>query len=158
MISLKFALKGPINNIPALVQIIALSEPVMVNLLMQIRIIRPQWVNTTRPRDTYVNQVMIGSGENILLVLRQALPKSKLINFSIRPIRTKFNEIWIKVKIFSLKKKVFKDSVCQMAAILFRFQSIKCLHWKGSLVASNTKVWQQTLQTQHTRDTHLNSQ
>ena len=51
-ISLKFVLKDPINNIPALVQIMAwrrpgnkpLSEPMMVSLLMHICVIRPQWV------------------------------------------------------------------------------------------------------------------
>ena len=50
--SLKFVPKGPINNIPALVQIMAwrrpgdkpLSEPVMVSLLMHICVTRPQRV------------------------------------------------------------------------------------------------------------------
>ena len=49
-ISLKFVPKGPINNIPALVQIMAwhrpgdkpLSEPMMYSLLTHICIIRPQ--------------------------------------------------------------------------------------------------------------------
>ena len=53
-ISLKFVAKGPINNIPALVQIMArrrpgnkpLSELVMVSLLTHISITRPQWVNS----------------------------------------------------------------------------------------------------------------
>ena len=52
-ISLKFVPKGPINNIPALVQIMArcrpgdkpLSEPVMVSLLTHICVTRPQRVN-----------------------------------------------------------------------------------------------------------------
>ena len=52
-ISLKFVPKGPINNIPALVQIMAwrrigdkpLSEPNMVSLLTHICVTRPQWVN-----------------------------------------------------------------------------------------------------------------
>ena len=52
-ISLKFLPKGPINNIPALVQIMAwhrsgdkpLSEPMMVSLPTQICVTRPQWVN-----------------------------------------------------------------------------------------------------------------
>ena len=52
-ISLKFVPKGPINNILALVQIIAwrrpgdnpLSEPMMVRLPTHIRVTRPQWVN-----------------------------------------------------------------------------------------------------------------
>ena len=52
-ISLKFVPRGPINNIPALVQIMAwrrqgdkpLSEPMMVILLTHICVTRPQWVN-----------------------------------------------------------------------------------------------------------------
>ena len=52
-ISLRFVLKGPINNIPALVQIMAwrrpgdkpLSQPMMVSLLTHICVTRPQWVN-----------------------------------------------------------------------------------------------------------------
>ena len=53
-ISLTFVPKGPINNIPALVQIIAwrrlgykpLSEAMMVSLLTHICVTRPQWVNS----------------------------------------------------------------------------------------------------------------
>ena len=55
--SLKFIPKSPINNIPALVQIMAwrrsgdkpLSEPRMVNLLTHICVTRPQWVNIEKP-------------------------------------------------------------------------------------------------------------
>ena len=51
-ISLKFVPKGPINDIPALVQIIAwrrpgdkpLSEPRLVSLPTHICVTRPQWV------------------------------------------------------------------------------------------------------------------
>ena len=51
-ISLKFVPKGPINNNPALVQIMAwrrsgdkpLSEPMMASLLTHICVTRPQWV------------------------------------------------------------------------------------------------------------------
>ena len=50
--SLKFVPKGPINNIPALVQIMAwrrrgdkpLSEPMIVSLSTHICVTRPQWV------------------------------------------------------------------------------------------------------------------
>ena len=50
--SLKFVPKGPIHNIPALVQIMAwrrpgdkpLSEPMVVSLLTHICVTRPQWV------------------------------------------------------------------------------------------------------------------
>ena len=56
-ISLKFVPKVPINNIPALVQILAwhrssdkpLSEPMMVSLLTHICVTQPQWVNSLWP-------------------------------------------------------------------------------------------------------------
>ena len=52
-ISLKFVPKGPINNIPALVQIMAwrrsgdkpLSKPMMIRSPTHIWVTRPQWVN-----------------------------------------------------------------------------------------------------------------
>ena len=52
-ISFKFVPRGPINNIPALVQIMAwrrpgdkpLSEPMMVSSLTHICVTRPKWVN-----------------------------------------------------------------------------------------------------------------
>ena len=52
-ISLKFVPKGPINNIPALVQVMAwrrsgdkpLSEPMMVWSPTHLCVTRPQWVN-----------------------------------------------------------------------------------------------------------------
>ena len=55
-ISLKFVPKGPINNIPALVQIMAwrrpgdkpLSEPMMVSVTTHICVTRPQWVHVSR--------------------------------------------------------------------------------------------------------------
>ena len=56
-ISMKFVPKGPINNIQALVQIMAwrcpgdkpLSEPMMVSLMTHICVTRPQWVNCLGP-------------------------------------------------------------------------------------------------------------
>ena len=54
-ISPKFVPRGPINNIPTLVQIMAwhrpgdkpLSEPIMVRLPTHICVTQPQWVNLT---------------------------------------------------------------------------------------------------------------
>ena len=54
-ISLTFVLKAPINNISALVQIMAwrrpgnkpLSKPMMVSLVRHICVTRPQWVKTS---------------------------------------------------------------------------------------------------------------
>ena len=56
-ISLKFVPKGPINNYPSLVQIMAwrrpgdkpLSEPMMARLLTHICVTQPQWVNHKIP-------------------------------------------------------------------------------------------------------------
>ena len=66
-ISLKFVPKGPINNIPAMVRVMAwrrpsdksLSEPMMVSLPTHICVARPQWVNYTvmwHARDTTGNK------------------------------------------------------------------------------------------------------
>ena len=68
-ISLKFVPKGPINNIPALVQILAwcrsgdkpLSEPMIVSLWTHICVTRPKWVNPRyaefilRNKEIYLN-------------------------------------------------------------------------------------------------------
>ena len=59
--SLKFVPKVRINNIPALVQIMAwhppgdkpLSEPMMVSLPTHICVTRPQWVNVSFDYDNY---------------------------------------------------------------------------------------------------------
>ena len=76
-ISLKFVPKGPINNIPALVQIMAwrrpgdkpLSEPMMVSLSMHICVARSHWVNSLSPSDTIMeacNLVNVGSANSLL--------------------------------------------------------------------------------------------
>ena len=60
--SVKFVAKGPINNIAALVQIMAwcrpgdkpLSEPMMVSLPTHICVTRPQWVNGHMYFDCYL--------------------------------------------------------------------------------------------------------
>ena len=57
-ISLKFVPKGPINDITALIQIMAwrcqgkkpLSEPIMVSLLTHICVTQPQWVDSLSTR------------------------------------------------------------------------------------------------------------
>ena len=62
-ISLKFVPKGPISNIPALVQIMAwrrpgdkpLSEPMMASLPTHICVTRPQWVKPLSDADLLSN-------------------------------------------------------------------------------------------------------
>ena len=92
-ISLRFVPKGPIDNIPALVQIMAwrrpgskpLSEPMMVNVLMRICVTQPHWVNTwhypcfwhvTYSIEIWVNVCKIyNATENIFSKMAHFLPK-----------------------------------------------------------------------------------
>ena len=71
-ISLKLVPQGPINNIPALVQIMAwrrpgdkpLSRPMIVKLPTHICVTRPQWVNTTMkhmPAKSTVSHLAFGT-------------------------------------------------------------------------------------------------
>ena len=65
-ISLKFVPKGPIDQIPALVQIMAwhrpgdkpLSEPMMISLLTHICVTRPQWVKQYITHKLSVHQIL----------------------------------------------------------------------------------------------------
>ena len=66
-ISLKFVPKVRINNVPALVQIMAwrrpgdkpLSEPMMVSLLTHICVTRPQWVNNNKDWEMIIGLIQI---------------------------------------------------------------------------------------------------
>ena len=78
-ISLKFVPNGPINNIPATVQIMAwrrpgdkpLSEPMVVSLSTHICVARPQWVNMiTFPSQDHFCNSFIGLGLDHLLANR----------------------------------------------------------------------------------------
>ena len=72
-ISLKFVPKGPINNFPALVQIMAwtgdkpLFEPMMVSLPTHICVTRPQWVKTYMASPDGVNEARQAGGSCMLL-------------------------------------------------------------------------------------------
>ena len=65
---LKIILTGPINNIPALVQIMAwcrpgdkpLSEPIMNNLLPQICVTRPEWAKLKSNKTSFAYNVHCG--------------------------------------------------------------------------------------------------
>ena len=78
-ISLKFVPKGPINNIPALVQIMAwrppgdkpLSEPMMVRLPTHICVTRPQWVKLEILE--LISRIDILSTNSSLMIRQQAI-------------------------------------------------------------------------------------
>ena len=75
-ISLRFVSNGPINNIPALVQIMAwgrpgdkpLSEPMMVRLPTHICVTRLQWINNTIKKTKEVMFTRVYAYSNIDLV------------------------------------------------------------------------------------------
>ena len=89
-ISLKFVPKGPINNIPAMVQIMAqclagakpLSEPIMVSLLMHIYVTRPQWVKVKQSNLVYQNSYIFGFQICIIDKLYDILNRNTKCNFS----------------------------------------------------------------------------
>ena len=68
-IALKFVPKGPINNNPSLVQIMAwrrsgdqpLSKPMMVSLLTHICVTRPQWVKNSHANEMQIVQTQRGA-------------------------------------------------------------------------------------------------
>ena len=73
-ISLKFIPKGPINSIPALLQIMAwhrqgdkpLSEPMMIIILTHICVTRPQWVNINPGNKRLIIVIFFMPSENPL--------------------------------------------------------------------------------------------
>ena len=80
-ISLKFVPKVRINNIPALVQIMAwcrpgnkpLSEPMMASLLTHIWVTQPQWVNLLDPG---------GCGCNLEWIIFKLISMIEILNIS----------------------------------------------------------------------------
>ena len=87
-ISMKFVPKGQINNISALVQIMAwrrpgdkpLSEPMIVSLTTHICVIRPQRVNTVRSRQNarhfvndFLNYIFVNDNRFILIGITLAV-------------------------------------------------------------------------------------
>ena len=108
-ISLKFVPQGPINNIPALVQIIAwrrpgekpLSGPMMVRLPTHICVTRSQWVNpmvfdvTFMPSVTYPYLFAKCTSHCILWLM----PRSLDVFFWYLTFAPKCFHIWFKIKL-----------------------------------------------------------
>ena len=109
--SLKFVPKGSINNIPALVQIMAwcrsgdkpLSEPVRESLLTHICVTRPQWVNW----------ISNDSCNDLSPDQHQAITWIDVDLMFNRPSETYFSEMWIKTQNASFKKTHFKLSLAK---------------------------------------------
>ena len=75
--SLKYVRKGPIENNPALVQIMAwrrsddkpLSEPMMVSLFTYICVTRPQWVNARKAHVAYALELRLSHAHSMRLTI-----------------------------------------------------------------------------------------
>ena len=95
-ISLKFVPKVPINNIPALVQIMAwrrpgdkpLSEPMMVCLLTHKCVTRPQWVKVF-PCGYGINNVLCEELNGSKYILMANVLSAKYFSFDISLMLTK---------------------------------------------------------------------
>ena len=88
-ISLKFVPKGLINNIPALVLIMAwrrpgdkpLSEPMMVRSLTHICVTRPQWVKSSSFIEVFFHfEINININDNVDLMILNYLSPTKYRN------------------------------------------------------------------------------
>ena len=109
-ISLKFLPRGPINNIPTLVQVLAwrqpgdkpLSGPTMARLQMHICVTRPQWVNCPSNkwciRNDWHNPILFFTGPSEILLAsgkENGVDKYKLLNtcvhFQQHLLRMSFN-------------------------------------------------------------------
>ena len=116
--SLKFVPTGLINNIPALVLIMAwrrpgdkpLSEPMLVKSLTHICVTQPQWVNSLRHAGQCVYVSELVQITACRPVPRQAINWTKADVLSIRSLETNLHETWIKIHIFSFRKTHLQKS------------------------------------------------
>ena len=82
--SLKYVRKGPIDNNPALVQIMTwrrsgdtpLSEPMMISLPTHICVTRPQWVKAKLLHETIQTSYQLDPQEEILMTFRSTCNES----------------------------------------------------------------------------------
>ena len=132
-----FCCKGLINNIPALVWIMAchrpgdkpLYEPMMVTLLTHICVTRPQWVNSLRPSDAYicVGKLATISWDNGLSPgRRQAIISTNAGILLNGPLWTNFSEILIEIPTFSFKKMRLKVSSAKWRPCCFGLNVLIC--------------------------------
>ena len=115
--SLKFVPKGLINNIPALVQVMAwrrpgdkpLSEPMLISLPTHICITRPQWVNESDQWQYFIYYESLRMASWLT-----HLPMDKMAAVSQTIFSDAFS--WMKIFVFRLKF---------LCSLLLRVQ----LHW-----------------------------
>ena len=145
-ISLKFVPEGRINNIPALVQIMAwrrlgdkpLSEPMMISLLTHICVTRPQWVKAAFSiiAVSQMNQ-LIYFVWNCKWYMCNSLPRPKANLIQRRNLRTfAFNTSYFHVflkslKLYQLYMVIVQIYICSLVRILISV--IKITRSNGSI-------------------------
>ena len=120
-ISLKLVPRGPTNNIPTLVQVMAwcrpgdkpLSEPMMVSLPTYIYVTRPQWVKMWLTHWGWVHicvskLTIIGSDNGLSPGWRPAIIWANGGILLTGPLGTNFIEILIAIETFSFEKMHLK--------------------------------------------------
>ena len=108
--SLKFVLKGPFNNIPALVQIMAwrrpgdkpLSEPMMDSLPTHICVTRPQWVNASQFHQRHMFDISGTSWQLAICLSRHVITAVESIKQSdcetlhlVNGIKSQYSSLWL---------------------------------------------------------------
>ena len=96
-----------------------------------------------------VNHVSIGSDNGVSPIQCQAIIQTNAGLLSIRPLRTNFSEILIKIQNASFKKMHLKMSSAKMAAILYRGRWVKSLsaklclqrHGHGAIIDMTSLHW-----------------
>ena len=145
-ISLQFVPKGPINNIPALVQIMAwcrpgdkpLYEPMMVRLPMHICVTRPQWVNNSLilPYISYLIHIWGKAYEthlkNVLVLQKEFLRVLLLVYHHIQILTT---------CLFNLISFLSKSSMSVLLVLLCINMIMKCFLNCFVIVYRQTDGW-----------------
>ena len=144
-ISLKFVPKGPINNIPALVQIMAwrrpgdkpLSEPMMVILLTYISVTRPQWVKYSD--EHRCGFVAFAWGQFLVKILEISLLDItlKMTNLRLQPYLSGANELRMCIRSvpnLTIMWGKLSDIWMKRLAVLFKPVHYLRQWWSSSLV------------------------
>ena len=131
---MKFVPKGPINNIPALVQIMAwrrpgdkpLSEPIMVSLPTHICVTRHQWVNITTAAFNFDSEADVFDYVSKVLKQKISRPRVDLNHQNLR-IPTECSTIWA-TEAWYLLSHVFEHwfSQCRYFVYKDNIRTVNC--------------------------------
>ena len=146
-ISLNFVPRGPISNIPALVQIMAwrlpgeksLSESMMVSLLTHICVTRPQWV---KPGVYHCRMCVAFTDASFINIHLAQCKWLSLITSTYHRVKPKSWAViaWIHVPYQWL---CVRRTICSLhkASVLHTFWIIRCMYRTVQMVAFISSCW-----------------